>query len=196
MRQITSWSTLSTGVATDSRNGPSKPLSAVRAEGSPRTGSKPETSVARGHDLPKRPTQSPENPRLGARYEAPGCLALERRNGQVENTGGPRPPPASTTPRDVWAAGGQRHSPGGRRGASCGLTDGGMRPTRAASEQAHGQREARSHTGSEKPPCGSQKGCHGSAVPSRLHVPPEGQGEHVTSGSPGAGETKSGACQT
>lgn len=67
-----------------------------------------------------------------------------------------------------------------------------MRPAWATGEEAQGEREARGRPGAEEPAGGSQKGCHGSAVPTAgcLHVPPEGQGEHVTPGSPGAGETK------
>lgn len=94
-------------------------------------------------------------------------------------------------PNGRRAAGSAGHSPGGRRGASCGRPAGGGRPAWAASEEAQGEREARGRPGAQEPAGRSQKRGHGTAGASRrLHAPPEGQEEHVTSGSPGAGETK------
>lgn len=40
-----------------------------------------------------------------------------------------------------------------------------MRPARAASEEAQGEREARGLPGTQQPTRESQQGCHGSNVP-------------------------------
>lgn len=69
-------------------------------------------------------------------------------------------PAASTTPGDVQAAGGlgqvPGHSPGDGPRASGGLTESGVRPARAAREEAQGDRKARGHPGTEKPAGRSQ----------------------------------------
>lgn len=56
-------------------------------------------------------------------------------------------------------------SPGNRPGSSGTQTESGVRPARAAREEAQGEREVGGRCGPEEPAGRSQQSCHGSVVP-------------------------------
>ena len=57
------------------------------------------------------------------------------------------------------------NSPGNRPGSSGAQTESGVRPARAAREEAQGEWEVRGRCGAEEPAGRSQQSCHGSVVP-------------------------------
>lgn len=120
---------------------------------------KPEASHALDHDLLKTlnlVTPKTTGKALTEAWEGGSGLSC---------SSSAEPERASPTPARPPAGGRVRDSPRGPPAPSGRHPGDGTQPARAASQEAQGQGEARSHRGPEQPPRGSQQGCHGSACP-------------------------------